>query len=193
MDPILLDVPTEILTERLALRSYRPGDGALYYQMVQENRDHLYEFLPIHVLALQNAEEAEVVMRKLAAEWQLRNLFLFGMWEKASGVYVGETYLANADWDVPCIELGYFLVKASTGKGYASEAARAVIQFAFEHLKVTRIELQVAAGNTASARVAERCGFKLEGRLRQRQHRKDGSVVDRLWYGLLRSEWTGAV
>jgi len=193
VDPILLDVPTEILTERLALRSYRPGDGALYYQMVQENRDHLSEFLPIHVLALQKAEEAEVVMRKLAAEWQLRNLFLFGMWEKASGKYVGETYLANADWDVPCIEMGYFLVKANTGKGYATEAARAVIQFAFERLKVTRIELQVAAGNTASARVAERCGFKLEGRLRQRQHRKDGSVVDRLWYGLLRSEWNDAV
>ena len=193
MNPILLDIPTEFPTDRLLLRSYRPGDGAVYYNMVQENRDHLYEFLPAHVLSLQNAEEAEVVIRKLVAEWQLRNLFLFGMWEKATGAYIGETYLANADWDAACIELGYFLVKASTGKGYATEAARAIIRFAFEHLMVSRIELQIAAGNTASALVAERCGFHLEGRLRQRQHRKDGSVVDRLWYGLLHSEWNNAV
>jgi RimJ/RimL family protein N-acetyltransferase len=94
---------------------------------------------------------------------------------------------------VPCIELGYFLAKASTGKGYATEAARAVIRFAFEHLMVSRIELQIAAGNTASMRVAERCGFRQEGRQRQRHRRKDGNVVDRLWYGLLRSEWNDAV
>ena len=193
MNPILLDIPTEISTDRLMLRSYRPGDGAVYHSMVQENRDHLYEFLPVHVLALENPEDAEVVIRKLVAEWQLRNLFLFGMWEKATGSYIGETYLANADWEVPCIELGYFLIKASTGKGYATEAARAVIRFAFEYLKVSRIELQVAAGNTPSVHVAERCGFRLEGRLRRRQSRKDGSLVDKLWFGLLRSEWTEAV
>jgi RimJ/RimL family protein N-acetyltransferase len=37
--------------------------------------------------------------------------------------------------------------------------------------------------------VALRCGFTLEGRLRQRGRRKDGSSVDRLWFGLLRNEW----
>jgi RimJ/RimL family protein N-acetyltransferase len=101
-------------------------------------------------------------------------------------------YLANADWHVPCIELGYFVVRASTGKGMATEAARATIGFAFEHLWVTRIELQCAADNTASIRVAERCGFQYEGRLRQRHRKKAGEVVDRLWYGLLHSEWRNA-
>jgi RimJ/RimL family protein N-acetyltransferase len=41
----------------------------------------------------------------------------------------------------------------------------------------------------ASIRVAERCGFTYEGRLRQRNRKKDGTVVDRLWYGILLSEW----
>ena len=99
------------------------------------------------------------------------------------------TYLANADWQVPCIELGYFLSKDNTGKGFATEAARGVIRFAFEHLKVARIELHCAADNQASMKVAERCGFQLEGRLRQRHHKKDGTRIDRLWYGLLLSEW----
>ncbi len=192
MDPILLDIPTEITTEMLFLRAYRPGDGAMYFQALRANWEHLYEFMPLHYLSLQTEADAEVVIRKLAAEWQLRNLFLFGVWEKDTGRYVGESYLANADWHVPCIEVGYFVLRASTGKGIATEAARATIKFAFEHLRVDRVELQCAADNMASQRVAERCGFHLEGRFRQRQRKKDGKLVDRLWYGLLREEWEGA-
>ncbi|MCA9947977.1 MAG: GNAT family N-acetyltransferase, partial [Anaerolineales bacterium] len=89
-----------------------------------------------------------------------------------------------------CVELGYFLVKDKTGSGYATEAAQAMIQFAFEQLKVSRIDLQCAADNLASQRVAERCGFTLEGCQRQRQRKKDGKLVDRLWYGLLAQEGT---
>jgi RimJ/RimL family protein N-acetyltransferase len=189
MNPILLDLPTELTTARLLLRCYRPGDGAMYWQMLRANREHLYEFLPPNLLALSNEEEAEVVIRRLTADWQLRQLFIFGVWEKASGSYAGETYLANADWHVPCIELGYFLVKAFTGKGIATEMARATIAFAFEQLRVARVELHCAATNEASMKVAERCGFRLEGQQRRRHHLKDGRVVDRLWYGLLHSEW----
>jgi RimJ/RimL family protein N-acetyltransferase len=193
MNPILLDIPTEFATRRLLLRCYRPGDGAIYFQALRANRDHLYEFLPPNLRDLQTEEDAEVVIRRLIAEWQLRNLFIFGVWEKETGTYVGETYLANADWHVPCIELGYFVVKASAGKGIATEAARATIRFAFEHLRVSRIELQCAADNEASIRVAERCGFCYEGRLRQRNRKQDGTLVDRLWYGLLRSEWQNSL
>jgi len=189
MNPILLDMPTGLATERLLLRCYRPGDGAVYLQALRADWDHLHEFMPPNLMALRNEEDAEVVIRKSMAGWQLRDHFIFGVWERGTGSYAGETYLANADWRVPCIELGYFVVKASTGKGIATEAARATIRFAFEHLQVSRIELQCAADNAASIGVAERCGLHFEGRLRQRNRKKDGVVVDRLWYGLLRSEW----
>jgi RimJ/RimL family protein N-acetyltransferase len=98
-----------------------------------------------------------------------------------------------AEWDVPRIEVGYFVVQAQTGKGYATEAARATVRFAFEHLGVLRVELQCRADNLASKRVAERCGFVYEGRMRQRHRKKAGDLVDVLWYGLLRSEWQDSV
>lgn len=185
-----LDIPTEFSSERLYLRRYRPEeDSAVYFQMLQANRDHLREFMPPMMEAVQNDADAENVLHQLAGEWQSHNLFIFGIWEKDSKSYVGEAYLANPDWHVPCIELGYFLVKDKTGRGYATEAAQATIQFAFEQLNVSRVELQCAADNKASQRVAERCGFTLEGRQRQRQHKKDGTLVDRLWYGLLRHDY----
>lgn len=189
MNPLLLDLPTSFSSDRLLLRCYQPGDGAVYYQMLQENRAHLYEFLPAYVQAVQNAEEVEVLFRRLMADWHLRHLFIFGLWEKATGAYVGESYLANADWEAPRIEVGYFIAQAHTGKGYATEAARAAIRYAFERLNVTRVDLRCAADNLASQQVAERCGFVQEGRFRQHHRKKDGTLVDMLWYGLLREEW----
>ncbi|MCB8927860.1 MAG: GNAT family N-acetyltransferase [Ardenticatenaceae bacterium] len=183
------DIPPEFSSTRLLLRRYRPEDSAAYFQMLQANQEHLREFLPSLWQEVQNEADVATVLRQLAAEWDARNLFIFGVWEKESGSYVGELYLANPDWQVPCVELGYFLVKDKTGRGYATEAARAMIQFAFEQLKVNRIDLQCAADNLASQRVAERCGFTLEGRQRQRQRKKDGKLVDRLWYGLLHNEY----
>ena len=48
MDPLQLDLPTEFESERLTMRAYRPGDGALYLRMIRENWDHLYEFHAAH-------------------------------------------------------------------------------------------------------------------------------------------------
>jgi ribosomal-protein-serine acetyltransferase len=189
LNPLLLRIPTEFSSERLSFRSYRPGDGAMYYEMLQANWDHLFEFLPADWLSAHNAEDVESILRSRIAEWNLRNLFLFGIWEKATGIYVGESYLANPNWEVPRLEVGYFIVEASTGKGYATEAARATIRFAFEHMQVGRVELQVAADNPASLRVAERCGLTFEGRFRQRHRKKNGELVDILWYGTLLEEW----
>jgi len=138
---------------------------------------------------MQDEADAEAVIRWLDEEWQQRRLFLFGVWEKTPGTYIGETYLANPDWHVPSLELGYFVVQTLTGKGFATEAARLMLRYAFEHLAVSRVDLQCRADNLASQRVAERCGFRLEGRQWLRHRKKNGELVDRLWYGLLRSEW----
>lgn len=189
MHPKLHAPPTEFASERLTLRAYRPGDAALYFRMVRDNWDHLFEYMPPVVQSMQGPADAEAFIRWLASEWEQRRLFLFGAWEKASGNYLGEAYLANPDWHVPSIELGYFLVQMATGQGYATEAARAVLRCAFDRLNVSRVDLQCRADNLASQRVAERCGFRLEGRQRLRHRLKSGALVDRLWYGLLRSEW----
>ncbi len=171
------------------MRAYQPGDGLMYYRMVRENWDHLFEFLPANVEAMQNEADAETYLHWICSEWARHSLFLFGIWENVSGNYAGEVYLANPDWHVPSLELGYFIVQACTGKGYATEAALAAIHYAFTQLSVVRLDLQCRVDNIASQHVAEKCGFHLEGRQVLRHRKKDGTLVDRLWYGLLRVEW----
>ena len=189
MNPCRLDLPTEFTSERLLLRRYRPNDITMYYQMLHNNTQHLYEFLPSFLIDVHGEEDIKTWFDRQSTEWSARTLFIFGVWDKVTGVYVGESYLANPDWDVPRIEVGYFIVQASTGKGYATEAARATIQFAFEHMQVLRVELRCNEDNVASRRVAEHCGFVHEGRFRQSHRKKDGTVVDVLWFGMLLSEW----
>ena len=189
MNTDLHDLPTEFTSERLLLRRYQPDDSAVYYHALQNNREHLSEFLPPFLVNLRDEEDAKAWLDRQSAEWNALNLFIFGLWEKVTGVYAGESYLANPDWDVPRIEVGYFLVREFTGKGYATESAEAIIRFAFEQMKVLRIDLRCAADNAASIRVAKRCGFTQEGCFRQHHRKKDGTLVDMVWYGLLLSEW----
>lgn len=185
----LRNLPTEFTSERLLLRCYQLSDSAMYYQMLRDNWDHLYEFLPSFLVTMRGEEDIKAWFERQHAEWEALNLFIFGVWEKVTGLYIGESYLANPDWDVPRIEVGYFLVKECIGKGYATESANATIRYAFEQLKAVRIDLRCNADNTASIQVAKRCGFTQEGCFRQHHRKKDGALVDMLWYGLLLSEW----
>ena len=82
-------------------------------------------------------------------------------------------------------EVGYWLGEPFWSRGIASEALRAVTDHAFATFDVTRLEAGVFGWNPASARVLEKAGYVLEGRLRNAVV-KDGRMGDRLIYGLLR-------
>jgi RimJ/RimL family protein N-acetyltransferase len=87
--------------------------------------------------------------------------------------------------------IGYCLDDTAWGSGYATEAGRAVLQWAFDTLELNRVQAQVDTRNAASARVLEKLGFVREGTLRE-DCVVDGDVSDSWVYGLLRREWQTA-
>ncbi|MDY7094782.1 MAG: GNAT family protein [Acidobacteriota bacterium] len=86
-------------------------------------------------------------------------------------------------------ELGYWIGVPYWRRGYATEAARAVLDFGFRGLGLHRIHAQVLGGNTASGRVLLKLGLRQEGHLRE-HYLKWGEPEDALVYGILRREWT---
>lgn len=82
-------------------------------------------------------------------------------------------------------EIGYWLGEPYWGRGIATEALRAMTEYAFAHFDICRLEAGVFEWNPASARVLEKAGYTLEGRAR-RGVVKDGRTGDRLLYGLVR-------
>lgn len=78
-------------------------------------------------------------------------------------------------------EVGYWLGKAHWGRGIMTNVLRAVTSEAIRSFSLHRIYAVPFAGNTASARVLEKAGYRLEGRMR-RSAVKDGGVLDQLMY-----------
>lgn len=84
--------------------------------------------------------------------------------------------------------LGYCLTEASWGHGYATEAARVLLQWAFDTLDLNRVQAETDTRNLGSARVLEKLGFVREGTLRE-DCVVNGVVSDSWVYGLLRRDW----
>jgi len=89
---------------------------------------------------------------------------MFAVLEKRSGTLIGYCCLTLfPDIDgVPEVEVGYRLIPAVWGNGYATEAARAVRDHAFTDLGVTRLIAMIEPNNKRSIRVAEKLGMKYE-------------------------------
>lgn len=104
------------------------------------------------------------------------------------GVFLGWITLNRWNPDFRSASLGYCLAEAAWGHGYATEAARALLDWAFGALDLNRVQAEVDTRNPASARVLEKLGFVLEGTLRE--DCVVGGVVSDSWvHGLLRREW----
>lgn len=85
-------------------------------------------------------------------------------------------------------EMGYELDPREWNNGYATEAATAMLKFAFEQLRLHRVSARVNASNGNSIRLLEKLGMRQEGRLREEEFFK-GRYWDTLVYGMLEDEW----
>jgi RimJ/RimL family protein N-acetyltransferase len=107
------------------------------------------------------------------------------------GAVLGAVGLSAVSWSRRSATIGYWLAREARGHGSTSRAVRLLASWAFSSLGLERIELTTDPDNVASQRVAERCGFTREGRLRSHMvilH--SGERRDSLVYGLLPGELT---
>ena len=102
--------------------------------------------------------------------------------------FLGWCSVTRWDPDHRSASLGYCFDEAAWGRGYATEAARSLLQWAFDQLDLNRVQAHTDTRNAASARVLEKLGFVREGTLRQ-DCVVNGEVSDSWVYGLLRREW----
>jgi [ribosomal protein S5]-alanine N-acetyltransferase len=106
----------------------------------------------------------------------------------ADEAFLGWCSLTRWNPDHRSAALGYCLDDAAWGQGYATEAARAVLGWAFDTLDLNRVQAETDTRNRASARVLEKLGFVREGTLRE-DCVVNGEVSDSWVYGLIRREW----
>ncbi|KAB2970995.1 GNAT family N-acetyltransferase [Streptomyces sp. SS1-1] len=106
----------------------------------------------------------------------------------SDGAFVGWCGLSDWNPTYRSASLGYVLGAAMWGHGYATEAAHALLRWAFDTLDLNRVQAEADTRNQASARVLEKLGFVREGTLRE-DCVVNGVVSDSWVYGLLKRDW----
>src|SRR5688500_5119119 len=175
-----------LTTERLLLRDFVPSDwvAVLAYQ-----QDPLY--LRYNEWTSRTAEEVrDFIQMFLDQQRQYPRIkFQFAITLKSNGQLIGNCGIRRESPETHEADIGYELDPKYWGKGYATEAARAVLQFGFTQLSLHRISAWCVADNIGSAHVLEKLGMRQEGRLREHQYFKD-RWWDTLLYAILYEEWS---
>jgi ribosomal-protein-alanine N-acetyltransferase len=104
------------------------------------------------------------------------------------GAFIGWCSLTRWNPDHRSAALGYCFAEAAWGHGYATEAAHALLRWAFDTLDLNRVQAETDTRNVGSAGVLEKLGFVREGTLRE-DCVVNGDVSDSWVYGLIRREW----
>ncbi len=141
------------------------------------------------VMEAAGEEEAEIIVRDMAAAWIARKSFFIGAFDRENGRFVAQVYVGPVNWDLPEFQIGFFIDKDHEGQGYVTEAVKATLYFIFRHLKAHRVSAECDETNLRSFSVLERCGFKKEGFFRENKRNADGTVTGTFKYGLLRLEF----
>jgi RimJ/RimL family protein N-acetyltransferase len=131
-------------------------------------------------------EAAEAWIGSQPAQWDRRKAVTFAVTDRESGQLLGAVGLILEDADHRA-ELGYWIGRPYWGRGFATEAAGAVIAWGFPALDLHRIHATHFPRNPASGSVLRKLGMSYEGRLREHV-RKGDEYLDLECYALLRSE-----
>lgn len=180
------DIPREILTERLVLRPPAEADAEAVIAAIEESRGELTEWMA-WAPYMRTVEDARTWAGRVSDSWDdpERADFTIGMFLRENGRFLGGTGYHRARWEVPSLDIGYWMRTSETGKGYVREAVTALTRVGFAQLGLKRMVITCAATNDRSRRVAEACGYRFEGRLRNDDRLPDGSLRDTLVFSLI--------
>jgi RimJ/RimL family protein N-acetyltransferase len=176
----------QIETERLVLRQILPGDLSDLLGFIA----HPSVARVVREMGLTEPEvKAFIENQKSIPLFERDQCTNFAIERKADGKLLGLVTMVPRKHSKG--ELGYALNVNYRGQGYATEAARALVDYCFNTLGYHRIEAITSNVNTGSWKLMERLGMRREGQLRQAETR-DNQWVDVLYYGILESEWPGS-
>jgi [ribosomal protein S5]-alanine N-acetyltransferase len=147
---------TMIETPRLRLRPLAESDAADLYRAVDSDPEVTW------LREAKSEEQSRAGMKHRLDHWREHGFGQLAVIERGTGVFLGRCGLEHLE-DGPDVELGYYLGRAAWRKGYATEAAVAVLAWGFDDLDLDRIVAVVRPFNAASKRVLGKLGFRYVG------------------------------
>ena len=186
---MLLRPSYPVLTERLALRPFVVDD--VDAMLAYRGRADVCRYLPFEpqdrATLLERLAGPVLSRTDLTGEDQALTL---GVWRRDSGRLAGDVILFLRSESDRGGEIGWVFDPDHSGRGFATEAATALLDLAFGELGLHRVEAHLDARNDRSAALCERLGMRREAHFVRNAWFK-GAWGDLLVYGLLAEEWSG--
>jgi RimJ/RimL family protein N-acetyltransferase len=163
-----------ILTKRLLLRRSRAGDAETISAYRGDPQVHRYQGWDRTDVDGVREEIQQMLTREPGAPGGWVQL---SVEELESDRLVGDVGVSPSDHEPGVVKIGYTMSPAFQGRGYASEAVSALIDYAFDRLGAQIVRAYASAENTPSIRLAERVGMRLVEHV---EHRES----DKIWHGV---------
>ncbi len=174
---------SKVVPPDVVIRRFEPADVHPLFDAARESVNELCAWMtwcrPNYSLS-----DSETFVRNCDAAWASGKQYCFAICDQRDGTFLGSIGISDVDKDHGVANLGYWVRVSRARQGVGTVAARQAARFAFQQLKLARLELLIAVGNVGSQIVAERLGAKPEGILRQRLCLRD-QQVDAVLYALL--------
>jgi [ribosomal protein S5]-alanine N-acetyltransferase len=171
-------------TERLSLSQVQYKDSDQLYEILSDPEVAKFDyFYPV-------TSKAEVTkfIDRYNKEYEKNEEITWGINLKETDQLIGICCLGSFDEGARRAELGYDIAQAKWGRGYATEAIRAVVDFGFNCMNLNRIEATITPGNDASVQVLKKLNFIQEGIFRERDLIK-GKLEDGILMSILKREY----
>jgi ribosomal-protein-alanine N-acetyltransferase len=177
--------PPTLATERLILRALAPDDAADVFQYARNPRVARYTLWEPHGSL---DESLEFITSYAMVNYQQAVPDPFAITQKGVGRVIGTVGCFWASREHRCMELGYALDEPMWGRGIATEAARATVDFVFRHFDVERVQARCKKENVGSARIMGKLGMRYEGTLRSAVFHQ-ARFWDVEYHAVLRRDW----
>jgi ribosomal-protein-alanine N-acetyltransferase len=176
-------------SERVRVREVTLDDADAAFEWGSD-RDW-FRYLPYEPVSTIEEERAWILGFVEAARTRPRLDYQLAIEPVEGGPIIGMVHLRVTSLHHRSGELGFGVGRRSWGAGIALEAARLVLRFGFEELRLHRITAGHHPDNAQSRRVIEKLGMTREGRLRENLI-AHGQWRDSIVYSMLEGEWTGS-
>ena len=174
------------INETLSLSLLHPHMAPELFRLVDDNRAHLSQWLGWVAHTTSPADSAGFIRQSLHDHAEGRRL-ICGIHDHQQGRarLVGTVSFNEIMPATGRASLGYWLGARWQGRGLMTQACQAMVQLAFEHYDLQKVQISAATGNTRSRAICERLGARLEGVV-TRAESVNGVVHDHAVYGLAR-------
>ena len=182
-----LELPPEISTPRLVLRRWRKTDAAILKATLDANLEHLQRWLPWAMAEPSPLDVLEARLDLFTRQFDAGEEWLFGIWSRPGGDLLGGTGL-HARIGEDGLEMGYWLQRQATGRGFMTEAADALTRLALQQPGIERVQIRCDPENAASAGVPRRLGYRQLRTIPNATIKPSGAARDSMVWEITRDE-----